>query len=374
MRDEMLLLTVLQISDVHFGDTLGGDNADGLSAKVPPLLSTFRHLEGLLGHHYKGLSALHDFYSDLWENESGSGLLLVLTGDVTASGAPIQFDIADGFLGAFSPNSAFGFGLGRTDWRLWSISGNHDCWPGNGLPLGAPSAALKNYFAEPFPIVRNPIKLNNGTEVRFIFVDSDADVGPHGMNRLLARGHFVSQLTTLEKMLPRCAENEFRILAIHHSITRAGAAVGEDTITLPQLASGGLRTLEITPSTLRVLENALVDLNIKVVLCGHLHIPRLTRIVASNGTERTTVLEARCGSTTQVDKYPYKVLQRLDRSRNLAPNSLIVHKVVEVGSSTVWRSQIYWRSREGRFVRHNQYVSSLMPSSLASEIVVLPRD
>jgi hypothetical protein len=372
MPDAKPLLVVLHISDVHFSDRLAGDDADQMSSKVPPFLATFQHLDGLLGHHYKALSALHEFCCDLLDDEF-SERLLILSGDVTASGAPAQFDLSDGFIGAASSHSAYKIGLGWSTWPNWSIPGNHDQWPGNAWPVGKPSPGLRKYFAGSFPAIGQPIPLQNGSSVRFIFVDTDADVGPWSINRVLARGDFVSQLAALDQMLPPIQHNEFRVMVIHHSIAASATQSGNNIVDFPRPDPGHRRTLEITPRTLLVLEHALVDHDIKVVLCGHLHVARLTRMMASNGNERSLILEARCGSTTQVDKYPYKVLQAMNRSRKLAPNTLIVHEVVENEGLTVWRSQIYWRARDNRFVNHHRHVSSLLPESLTSEITLLPR-
>ena len=219
MPDEQLLLTVLHISDLHFGEILEGENADQLSARVPPFLAKFPHLEGLLGHHYKGVAALHDFYSTLWELQDSQKPVVIVTGDVTAYGAPNQFSIANGFLGAETPQSLFPIGLGVPDWQFSSISGNHDYWSGSGLPIGPPSSVLRECFAQPFPYAVH-IELQGGSKVSFLFIDSDADVD--GVNRFFARGDFVSQLDNLNRTLPSIEENEFRVLVLHHSICHSG--------------------------------------------------------------------------------------------------------------------------------------------------------
>jgi len=132
------------------------------------------------------------------------------------------------------------------------------------------------------------------------------------------------------------------------------------------------RRLAITNRTRRVLDHFLVDYGIKIVMCGHMHVPRLTRYNASNGTEKTTVLEARCGTTTQRDEFPYEIIQSIPVSRRLPPNTLIVHQVIERNRSLLWQSKIFWRNRSGRFVDSTQHTSPSVPQHLTAELELRP--
>ena len=202
MATDRVLLTLLHISDLHFGDKLGGYGVDQLSAELP-LLIRFPQFDGQLGHHYKALSALHDFYKRLWDHDPTCQM--IVTGDITANGATTQFDLAHLYLGV---------GLGRAGWPNNSISGNHDQWPGSNLVLGYPTAGLKKYFNQPFPIVAPPIELRKGLAVRFLLVDTDADVWPLGHNRFFARGNFVSQLVALRGQITPVEPGEIRVLVL----------------------------------------------------------------------------------------------------------------------------------------------------------------
>ena len=132
-----------------------------------------------------------------------------------------------------------------------------------------------------------------------------------------------------------------------------------------------LPAMEITSGTRMVLDHFLVDYDIKVIMCGHRHVPRLTRYRASNGTEAATVLEARCGTTTQRDEYPYELVRKMSADRRLPPNTLMLHRVIERNGSLLWRSEIFWRNRSGRFVGISEYDSPSLPNKLIAEIVLL---
>jgi hypothetical protein len=184
---------------------------------------------------------------------------------------------------------------------------------------------------------------------------------------VFARGDFVTQLARLQTLLNPPADSEIRVLLLHHSL------FPEDP-TAPRSNPGRFSQLEIELGSQQALESFLVDTGIKVTLCGHRHTPRLSRFNASNGVEESEVMEARCGTTTQRDRYPVDVVARIDpNKRRLPPNSLILHKLVERQDGIYWQAQIFWRSAQNRFVDHNNFVTPLLPKQLSDEIMVLPR-
>jgi hypothetical protein len=240
----------------------------------------------------------------------------------------------------------------------------------SNLIFGRPTAGLKKYFNQPFPIVAPPLEIKKGLNLRFLFIDTDAEVSPFGANRFLARGDFVSQLVALRDQISLGTPGEIRVLVMHHSLmppppqSPPTAATQQHKTALPA-------PMEITSGTRKVLDHFLVDYGIKIIMCGHLHVPRLTKYDASNGTERTTVLEARCGTTTQRDEYPYEIVRLISAGRRLPPNTLILHRVIQRNRSLLWRSEIFWRSRSGRFVGSSEYDSPSLPSQLMAEIELL---
>jgi hypothetical protein len=109
MPADRVLLNLLHISDLHFGDKLRGYSVDELSAALPPLIAYFPQFDGWLGHHFKALSALHDFYKRLWQVGATSPVLI--TGDLTANGAVAQFDLANLYLNDETDRPNFGLGF-----------------------------------------------------------------------------------------------------------------------------------------------------------------------------------------------------------------------------------------------------------------------
>jgi len=348
------LFTLLHISDLHFGTLPQGENGDPLSAEMPPFLARFPHLEGLLGHHRRGLAELHSFAKKLWTDVED--VHVAITGDLTATGAVNQFTLADQYLGDPS-GGPLGFGLGL-DWRSLAISGNHDHWPGSPVILGNPTAGLAAAFPTPFPRVCDPIDLGGGRSIRVILINSDADVAPFSLRRLKAQGSFISELETLVDALPEPDDGEIRVLLTHHSIARADAGVQDIALPFPDAKPG---LLDIDQPSVAALQNFLVDARIRIVLSGHLHVPRLTRFEASNGKETLSVLEARCGSTTQLDAYRPKLVAQLKRKRLPAPNSLILHRLIDRDGMLLWTSEVYWRASGRGFTNASRTTASAYP-------------
>lgn len=356
MAEETRLLTIVHISDLHFSDRQPGTGTD---PSVPPLLARLPFLDGVLGHHRAALSQLEKFYQQVAEEQ-----FLAVTGDLTANGGTGQRYMVDNFISR--PSQTIDPGLNETQWKDFGIYGNHDHWGGINWPFGGPTAGFATFFNQ-FPLVRGPLTLSNGIYLRFLLIDTDADVGAYSKDRVLARGKFVSQLTHLGNLLPAHPDdNEIRVLLMHHS------CMPGDPTAAPGTPSR-MAPLEIDRGTRQVLDRFLVDYGIRVILCGHRHTPRLSHLTPTNGVETGTVFEARCGTTTQLDRYPNDVLSKINvQNRKLHPNSLILHRLVERSDGVYWRSEVYFRSpRHGGFIHHGRYSSAPALGTLTDEIRVL---
>lgn len=180
----------------------------------------------------------------------------------------------------------------------------------------------------PTPSDREVCLLPGGTRIRFIQANSDADIRPNSLSRLLAKGHFVSELTSLSASLPAKPEGEIRVLLIHHSRSHAG------------------RTLSMTRSSKQALDRFLATKNIDVMLTGHTHAPiaRLHNVAGTSG-----VHELGAGSTTQFDVLPYKWKLRLRDPQQLGwhPNTLMVHRLFRRDEQIWWETETCQRFPNG---------------------------
>lgn len=361
MVDETLF-TAVQISDLHFGDTVAGS-----SSPSEWLLRATHWFEGWLDHHRIGLRELHRFFSGIVD--TGARPLLVVSGDLTANGAIRQFKLVDAFLGG-GTTSPFGSGLGVGNWVNVAVPGNHDHWPGSNIVVGPPTPGLAACFTNPFPIIRPPIQLRHGRSVRFVLVDSDADVGWMSKDRWTGRGLFVSQLDQLKAELENTPilDGETRVMVVHHAIADDRTPVHAGPVTFPRRTAGSRSVLEIDAIALRALEHLLVEHSIRVVMTGHLHVPRLTAMTASNDVVDLDILETRCGTTTQRDTYPLGLLAKLGKGRGLPPNSLVLHELILREGRAVWRASVYWRAPARGFVPDANRRSPFVPRTLVREL------
>jgi len=296
------LLTLLHISDTHIAEP----DAHAAGGRLEPWVRGRFHRGhawyGFLGHSSPALESLGRLARRLRDDE---GAQIVHSGDLTSWGGPGQFAAALEILPA---------ALGSPSALDLAIPGNHDHWPGDGGVFGRPSAALRETFPV-LPWVRR-IPLGRGRLLTLAAIDSDADVFPWGYARLWGRGRFQSQLAALDSLLPRPVPGEFRALLLHHSPWRAQHRLG---------VSAGSRL---------ALDAFLPRHDIRVLLCGHVHVPRCEVRACPHGD----VLEARCGTTTQRDFVPAEWLAGArGRLPGLPRNSLLVHRVIEDdGTGDVW--------------------------------------
>src|SRR6185312_1181227 len=117
------LKTYLQISDLHF---TGGLHR----ALFDPWAQHVWGLPGLVGHTLPALRYLQSAFTSFVKSDPGTEL--IVTGDLTAFGAPSQFQDADKYLGSVDKWSPF-LGLNRPGWETLSVPGNHDFWSGVAL-------------------------------------------------------------------------------------------------------------------------------------------------------------------------------------------------------------------------------------------------
>lgn len=322
------LATFVHVSDLHFG-TL---DPSSLSA-ANRWWMTLPYLNGYLGHSERAIWALDRRFSELRKSD-GAGL--IVTGDLTSCGKASEFGLFDDFAGSDPPSSALRFlGLRMPGWKDRAIPGNHDHWPGALTIFGPPDPTLYWFFPD-LPRLSAPLNLGHGYKLRFMWIDSDIDVGAYSDTRFRARGSFRAHLEILEAELKKYPpeEKEIRALAIHHSPTY-------------EAPRHKVRSLQINGRSRGRLMQFIIDHRIGVVLCGHIHnVPYVQPEMASHEGRSALFLEARCGSTSQArpsDLIPEvkAKLRALGVRFSEHTNSLLVHRIIEEQGKAHWQTEIY---------------------------------
>lgn len=322
----MRLATFVHISDLHFGDI----DQVSFDARAPGLWAKHSAFDGLLGHSYNSLQRVEQFFTQMQKAEDAE---LIVTGDITTVGHTDQFDSAISFLeDILRPPKGNYLGLRVRNWRSKAVPGNHDHWPGHAGIWGNPTSGL--FIAFPvMPYIATPIRLPTGHELRFICLDTDADVSPYGTNRFLARGAFTSHLSHLASNLGIPSSKEIRVLCLHHSQELRGTA------------------LEIDSFSRDSLNDFIVAHDIAVLLCGHVHTPPLVKSFNATHLMRTVeYLEARCGTSTQTSTLPHSwrtILGRRPKRPKQMPNSLLVHRLILEGAEIYWDTEVYMERPQG---------------------------
>jgi hypothetical protein len=333
---------------LHFGDI---DPATG-SAVQPTLVGISKVIDGLLGHDINSLKRISRFWLDV-DKDLDVSKALVVTGDLTTVGDFVQYVKADKYLNGqldlreLVPNIG-PLGLGVADWRKRGIPGNHDHYPGHFRPttlmFGSPPEQMKQGFLLHYPDT-STFQLKSGHTLKFLLIDTDADVWTTGINRFWARGRFHSQLEKLAKDLGlgTPAEREIRVLCLHHSPAHTKFELGIDE------------------RSRNALNDFIVQYNIAVLLTGHKHSPPIIgTFPAKHLNISRTYLEARCGSTSQQSTLSYSA-RTLTGGRpqrpNQLPNSLLVHRLYLEDDEVIWKSKYYFELSTG-FVEQSAFHSS----------------
>jgi Icc-related predicted phosphoesterase len=344
----MRLLTMIHISDLH----LGRIGKSGFDARAPKLWAKWKYFDGLLGHSYLSLVRLEQLFSKLRAEENA---VLVITGDLTTVGNSDEYATARDYLGnVLKPPKGNYLGLKYAQWNELCIPGNHDHWPGAPVIIGPINGDLSKTFGSlPQQAV---ITLPSGYKLRFLRIDSDADISPYGSNRIMARGSFKSQLEKLGSMLGVPETNEIRVLLLHHSYIATG------------------KILVINTASKAALHDFILEHDVCALLCGHVHQPPLVEVRKVSRLKQTThFLDGRCGTTSQRSTVPYEwttVLGKRPAEEDHWPNSLLVHRLSQEGGDLSWGTEIYLERSDG-FFPADQVLSRPVAKI---QLTMLPRD
>jgi hypothetical protein len=318
----------VQISDLHFGDI--DRNGELLHPwwlrQLWKWLPTF---SGLAGHEFQALLDLSDRFAQMrgWVPAPR----LIVTGDLTSLGKDGQFATVERFICDRLPHPPFedNIGLKTKDWLGDAmrgrrdgyphqvIPGNHDHWPGRYYLLGPPRSRMVEW-ARHLPYLQEATVPLPGTpaQLRFLALNSDADVGYWGRERALARGSFCSQVAALREVLRERAKqpepDEIRVLLVHHSLAyRARPADAPPRTRFERLRQCWSKTtdlgiLEMDDRSRSRLSDLIVEFDIRVLLTGHTHKVDVRRHYALSPQLARPVryLEACCGTTTQLNTAP----------------------------------------------------------------------
>lgn len=331
-------LHLVQVSDLHIGE-IDPQTGDAL---LPGVLQWAQQrltwLDGYLGHHAQALEDIEDFIEQTYR-DAGIEPRMLVTGDLSRAGSGPSLALARDFVEAQIPlgrHRQAGLACGPVDHL---VAGNHDHWADTPPPPGgAGSIAWAQLFggrAPPQPMPDLP--LPDGRRLVIWGLDSEADVAPRTWGRTMARGSFVSQVQALGQALRPRADDEVRVLLLHHSPAERGVALGIDGASRDALSA------------------LLAAHDFSAVLTGHAHVPMLVPFdVQDPATGRTRrVHELRCGSSAQIDTTPKPLLGAgaalpgwLRQRR--PPNALLTHEIaLQADGSLAWTSQVWTRTRPG---------------------------
>ena len=338
------VLRLLHVSDLHVGplDARGLPHAPALYLREP--------FSGWLGHDPLATRALARFLRQL--RRDGAPVYVVTTGDLTAWGDPAQFAKAEAYLGATVLDGPSRIGLREPGWLDRAVPGNHDHWGGAGF--GGTPWAFPQMMRPPTPSFHRlfgplpqkgtpPLAVPGLPSVRFVRLDTDADVRPYSRDRFFARGSFRSHLSRLDTDLPPKAEGEVRVVLAHHCRDYRGTP------------RNGYR-VEVDPQTRTDFDAFLVRHEADVLLSGHTHEVGISTPTVRSPAGTRTLLYARCGTSTGANPRDerfkraagWSALDALPLAKR-AERSVVLHELARSPGGPVWKAAAYRLNRRNRF-------------------------
>jgi UDP-2,3-diacylglucosamine pyrophosphatase LpxH len=324
--------TFIHISDLHFGPV----DPNTMDSAIPRLWECYPWFDGLLGHSYHAAVKLDRFFGQMKQEAP----VLIVTGDITACGSEDEYSTARDFLGdELRPPKGNYVGLGRTSWNDHAVSGNHDNWPGTPTIWGSPLSCKDEAYRRMPYYDADVLHLPHGYTLSLLGIDTDRDVSPHGWRRGWAQGAFQSQLAELVPRLPIPTEREIRVLLLHHS--------AQFTSRNP--------ALHISKASKAALYDFAVKHNVRILLCGHTHLPKLSPFEVPYLGDMHPLFEGCCGATTRRTDLPPEATNWTGGrpARDFwRPNSLLVHRLFGDQGKIIWQTQVYFE-KAARFVQDN---------------------
>lgn len=266
------MIAFAHLSDTHFGPALANQGAGPVPGQQP--------------HHAVKCLALPAALDAAWDAmqlpDDAAALPVVVSGDLTVSGATEELAVAQAYLGgrfpiARLPGPAFEMGLGTSPRRpVLTIPGNHDHWDGQRITMGAYNSALYPGDFDPTPWRQTLASADGALTLELVGVDSNSGWQPGpgrpllaGMQARMAQGMLTpSQIATVRawyrqrQQRPAAAAptaeqpSLVRALLCHHSLAYQGGISGR---------------LAMDANSRQILLHLCAEFRVSALLTGHTH-------------------------------------------------------------------------------------------------------
>jgi 3',5'-cyclic AMP phosphodiesterase CpdA len=315
---------IVHVSDLHFGSTIHPLLTVGPKGSLASYLAP----QGLFPHDFGAAQELKTELTSLIRSTTPRLAILVVSGDLTITGASSEFVNALTFLHErLGVSYSRRLGLKGLFNDVMAIPGNHDHWKGSywGLFGNRPASQLHGtYFVGPSgQDWWHEVRDTGSLQVQVMGIDSTGASKLH----FAATGSVVStSLTALDQQIAaanaKAAGPIIRVLTVHHSISQTATW-----------------THELDPQSLADVNAFCARNEIHFVLTGHTH----RHLVPAPGTPHGFGTELRCGTTLQ-GAPPGKMPSRDGQI-------FLAHAAKKGRAGVEWETTIYQRtSTSGSFV------------------------
>jgi 3',5'-cyclic AMP phosphodiesterase CpdA len=291
-------LLICHVSDLHFGPFLQGVSRIGewSSIAAPHDYYMLNGMEAALGR-----ILTDDKYNDR--------LIVAVTGDMTTAAEPPAYESVNNYIRDnpfVASDHRIGLRLSEKLTRIYFVPGNHDMWL-----YGSLLTRWKNnpdrrdqycrYFPErlpnAYPLVVNGLSItiftldtNRVTKVNWFNFKNVLGRGEVGKAQIADLNMLDNELTTKKSKVPEGFDYEgsLKIALMHHHLA------------LPANIPDDLEQKFLQLEDAELVTNALCNIGIDLVLCGHQHFPyQIPELTSSSQTGHKIFLSC-AGSATQL--------------------------------------------------------------------------
>jgi 3',5'-cyclic AMP phosphodiesterase CpdA len=287
---------IYHLSDLHFGPFLQGVSRIGewSSFSAPHDYGLLNAMETTLN-----LNRVMENYGDR--------LLVVITGDMTTAAEPPAYESVNNYIRDnpfVASDHRIGLQIDEKRTRIFFVPGNHDMWVYGNLFSRWKGYANRReqynrYFREPLPNAY-PLVIN-GVSLTIFTLDTNrvTKVNPLNFKNVLGTGEVgKAQIADLHMLAGKLSTNDFPVPEGFDYKASLKIALMHHHLALPADCPSDFEQECLRLEDAELVTNALGNIGVQLVLCGHQHFPyHIPELPSSSGHK---IFLSCAGSATQI--------------------------------------------------------------------------
>jgi 3',5'-cyclic AMP phosphodiesterase CpdA len=291
-------IVIFHLSDLHFGPFLQG-------------VSRVGEWSSFSAPHDFGLLAAMEATLDLNRvmQDYGDRLIVVVTGDMTTAAEPPAYEAVNNYIRDnpfVASDHRVGLRISEKMTKIFVVPGNHDMWIYGNLFSRWKGYANRReqynrYFREPLPNAY-PLVIN-GISLTIFTIDTNrvTKLNPLNFKNVLGRGEVgKAQLANIHMLDGKLSTGDFPVPVGFDYNTSLKIALMHHHLALPAECANDFEQNCLLLEDAEMVANALSNIGVQLVLCGHQHFPYHIPDLSSSSSSGHKIFLSCAGSATQI--------------------------------------------------------------------------